>query len=206
MSDGTVDPVLCLASASPRRQSLLRQIGVPFVVDVADLDESQQRDEAPDAYVERLARAKALAVWERRAGDLPVLGADTTVVVDGAILGKPSDQQEAVTMLARLSARQHVVLTSIALMSSAGLRQRTSLSKVSFRATTAAERQAYWRSGEPVGKAGGYAVQGFGAVFIESLQGSYSGVMGLPLHETAELLRVADIPYWQPHVATRGLE
>lgn len=206
MNTGAVDPVLCLASASPRRQALLRQIGVPFVVDVADLDESQQPGEAPDSYVERLAQAKALVVWERRGGDLPVLGADTTVVVDGTILGKPSDEQEAVTMLARLSGRQHLVLTSVALTSSDGLQQRTSLSKVSFRATTTAERQAYWRSGEPLGKAGGYAVQGFGAVFIEFLQGSYSGVMGLPLHDTAELLRAAGIPYWQPHVATRGHE
>ncbi|MEZ5474521.1 MAG: Maf family protein [Steroidobacteraceae bacterium] len=193
-------PSLCLASASPRRQQLLQQIGVRFVTAAGDIDESPLLDEEPAIYVERLARAKALAVWERRGGDLAVLGADTTVVLDGEILGKPTDEYDAVRMLARLSAREHLVLTSVALVTAHRVALCTSYNKVRFRATTSAERQAYWRTGEPLGKAGGYAIQGYGAVFVDNLQGSFSGVMGLPLTETAELLRDAEIPYWEPIV------
>lgn len=192
-----MQPSLCLASASPRRQQLLRQIGVSFLVDVADVDETALVGESPDDYVERLARAKAQAVWARRGGDVPVLGADTTVVLDGEILGKPADEVAAIRMLARLSAREHLVLTSIALTCATGTEIRTSFNKVRFRATTAAERQTYWLSGEPLGKAGAYAIQGFGAVFVVNLQGSHSAVMGLPLAETADLLHAAGVPYWQ---------
>ena len=192
-----MQPSLCLASASPRRQQLLRQIGVSFLVDVADVDETALAGESPDDYVERLARAKAQAAWARRGGDMPVLGADTTVVLDGEILGKPADEVAAIRMLARLSAREHLVLTSIALTCATGTEIRTSFNKVRFRATTAAERQTYWLSGEPLGKAGAYAIQGLGAVFVVNLQGSHSAVMGLPLAETADLLHVAGVPYWQ---------
>ena len=192
-----MQPSLCLASASPRRQQLLRQIGVSFLVDVADVDETALAGESPDDYVERLARAKAQAVWARRGGDMPVLGADTTVVLDGEILGKPADEVAAIRMLARLSAREHLVLTSIALTCATGTEIRTSFNKVRFRATTAAERQTYWLSGEPLGKAGAYAIQGLGAVFVVNLQGSHSAVMGLPLAETADLLHAAGVPYWQ---------
>jgi septum formation protein len=187
--------VLCLASQSPRRRALLRQIGVPHVVQPADIDESVHNGEPPEHYVTRIARAKALAVRERAAA-LPVLAADTTVVVDGAICGKPADESAAVAMLQRLSGRSHRVLTAVALAAS-DVSCRLSVSEVRLRALSVAECRAYWRTGEPHDKAGGYAVQGLGAVFIETLAGSYSGVMGLPLFETAQLLAAAGIAYWQ---------
>jgi septum formation protein len=188
---------VCLASASPRRHELLAQIGVPYVVAVADVDEAVQRGERADDYVLRVARAKALAV-RARGMQLPVLAADTTVVLDGAICGKPADEAQAVAMLRRLAARTHQVLTAVALADARGVRERLSASEVRFRAIGAAECAAYWRSGEPRDKAGGYAIQGLGAVFVEHLAGSYSGVMGLPLFETAALLREAGVPCWQP--------
>jgi septum formation protein len=190
---------LCLASSSPRRRELLEQIGVRFVVDVADIDEALRPGEAPSQYVARLATEKAQAVFARRHGDLPVLGADTTVVIGAAVLGKPQDRDSALAMLAQLSGREHDVLTSIALVTSTSVGVRTSVSRVLFRAITPAEASAYWATGEPLGKAGGYAVQGLGAVFIERLAGSYSGVMGLPLFETAQLLEAATVPYWTKH-------
>jgi septum formation protein len=188
-------PVVCLASASPRRRELLAQIGVAHRIAVADVDESALPGEAPLDYVQRMAHAKAQAVWARDRS-LPVLAADTTVVLDDVIYGKPRDESHALEMLARLSARTHDVLTAVALADARGLELRVSVSSVSFRALTAAERAAYWSSGEPRDKAGGYAIQGLGAVFIESLTGSYSGVMGLPLFETADLLRSAGVPCW----------
>jgi nucleoside triphosphate pyrophosphatase len=191
----STNPVLCLASVSPRRRELLSQIGVPHVVAGADLDETLLPGETPRDYVIRLAREKALVV--RRSGQqLPVLAADTTVVVDGKVFGKPGDQAEAVQMLSTLSGRAHEVLTAVALADSRGVAGRLSSSTVRFRTVTREECLAYWETGEPRDKAGGYAIQGLGAVFIESLSGSYSGVMGLPLFETAELLRSAGIEYW----------
>jgi septum formation protein len=188
-------PVLRLASASPRRRELLAQIGVPHAVEVAGVDESTRHGEAITTYVERVARAKAEAVW-RRLPDLPVLGADTTVVLDGISLGKPRDQAHALAMLEALAGREHQVLTAVALVTAAGTRCATSASTVRMRASTPVERARYWDSGEPRDKAGGYAIQGLGAIFIESLQGSYSGVMGLPLFETAQLLAAARVPCW----------
>jgi septum formation protein len=189
-------PVLCLASVSPRRRELLSQIGVAYIVAGADIDEAVQPEEIPREYVARLAREKALAI--RRGGQhLPVLAADTTVVLDGLIFGKPHDRTDALSMLGKLSGRSHEVLTAIALADSRGVAERLSASTVRFRSLTHAECVAYWESGEPRDKAGGYAIQGRGAVFIETLHGSYSGVMGLPLFETAELLRGAGIAYWQ---------
>jgi septum formation protein len=188
-------PVLRLASASPRRQELLVQIGVPHAVAVADVDESTRDGEAVIAYVERVARAKATAIWER-GRELPVLGADTTVVLDGVSLGKPRDRAHGLAMLEALAGREHRVLTAVALVTAAGTHCLTSDSAVRMRASTALERQRYWDSGEPRDKAGGYAIQGLGAVFIESLHGSYSGVMGLPLFETALLLAAAGVPCW----------
>jgi septum formation protein len=191
----TTLPVLCLASASPRRRELLSQIGVSHMVAGADIDEAVFPGEAPREYVTRLAREKALAI--RRAGQqLPVLAADTTVVVDGNIFGKPRDQAHAVYMLGALAGRTHEVLTAVALADSRGVSERLSSSAVKFREITPAECVAYWETGEPRDKAGGYAIQGLGAVFVESLNGSYSGVMGLPLFETGELLRAAGIEYW----------
>ncbi|HWW29860.1 MAG TPA: Maf family protein [Steroidobacteraceae bacterium] len=182
-----------LASGSPRRRELLRQIGVSYrLIDTA-VDETALEDEAPLAYVSRVAAAKANAGWQcsREPDDAPVLAADTAVVLDGSILGKPRDQADALDMLRRLSGRSHEVLTAVALRSAAGLDGRVSRSVVTFRSIDAAEAGAYWDTGEPRDKAGAYAIQGRAAVFIADLRGSYSGVMGLPLFETAELLRAA---------------
>ena len=185
-----------LASASPRRSELLRQIGVPFAVRAAALDEDRLPDEPPETYVVRLAAAKADAVWAAAGDSIPVLGADTAVVLDGDVLGKPADPEEAVAMLERLSGRTHRVLTGVALRHAAGLATRRSESEVRFRATTAAERLAYCATGEPFDKAGGYGIQGQAAVFVESVAGSYSGVVGLPLFETAALLAGCGLPAW----------
>ena len=186
-------PTLCLASASPRRRDLLRQIGVEPEVLAPEVDETVLAGESPADYVVRLARTKALAVHRERTA-LPVLAADTAVVIDELILGKPSGAAEGVAMLERLSGRTHSVLTAVALATPAGVSFRLSASEVRFRHLSRAECIAYWDSGEAHDKAGAYAVQGRGAVFIEYLAGSYSGVMGLPLYETAELLRAAGVP------------
>jgi septum formation protein len=189
------DPVICLASNSPRRRALLAQIGVPHTVLAAHVDETPLADESPPDYVARLARLKAETV--RRHGEaLPVLAADTTVVLDGTVYGKPADRAEGLAMLAALAGRTHQVLTAVALATAGGLALRVNSSTVRFRDIACAEREAYWETGEPRDKAGGYAIQGYGAVFIAGLSGSYSAVMGLPLCETAELLREAGIPYW----------
>jgi septum formation protein len=187
-----------LASASPRRSELLRQIGVPFHVQPAEIREEQLGGEAPDAYVVRLATAKAEAIWASlsEAEHRPVLGADTAVVLDGEVLGKPRDATEASVMLERLSGRTHRVLTAVALRAGASLATRLSASEVRGRGTTAAERLAYCATGEPFDKAGGYGIQGHAAVFVEELRGSYSGVVGLPLFETAALLARADLGFW----------
>ena len=180
-----------LASTSPRRRELLAQIGVRHDVVPVVVDETPRPAEAPAEYVLRLALAKARAGHALR-GDRPVLGADTAVVVDDRILGKPLDRDDALGMLARLAGREHRVLTAVAVV---GEREETrlSVSHVRFRPIDAAEAAAYWATGEPADKAGGYAVQGLGAIFVESIAGSYSGVMGLPLFETGELLRRAGI-------------
>ena len=185
-----------LASASPRRSELLRQIGVRFTVREAAIEERQLPRETAEAYVVRLAAAKAETVWAATAGANPVLGADTAVVLDGAVLGKPADADEAAAMLEQLSGRTHRVLTAVALRHAGGLDTRLSESEVRFRATTAAERLAYCRTGEPFDKAGGYGIQGHAAVFVEALKGSYSGVVGLPLFETAELLTRCGVGFW----------
>jgi septum formation protein len=187
-----------LASASPRRRELLQQIGVPFRLVGAVVDEAVLRDEAPAAYVARLAAAKAEAGWELRRDAIgaPVLAADTAVVLDGKILGKPLDRQHARDMLQQLSGRTHEVLTAIALRTANGLRSRISRSEVTFRRIAGEEVDAYWETGESSDKAGAYAIQGRAAVFVADLRGSYSGVMGLPLFETAELLSAAGVRPW----------
>ncbi len=189
---------LYLASVSPRRRELLDQIGVPYRAVGADVDETPRPGESPDAYVLRLASAKAGAV-EARLGTpaAAILGADTTVVLDGRILGKPVDAGDALSMLGALSGRTHVVLTAVALHAAGTQRSRLCRSEVAFRELGDAECREYWESGEPRDKAGAYAIQGFGAVFVRELRGSYSGVMGLPLYETAELLREAGMPLWR---------
>jgi septum formation protein len=188
-------PVLRLASVSPRRRELLAQIGVPHLVTGAHIDESPHPGERPHDYVQRMARTKAQTVWEQDLS-LPVLGADTTVVLDGKVFGKPVDRADALHMLGLLSGRTHDVLTAVALVSGEGVSMRVSVSAVRFRALAADEIAAYWETGEPHDKAGAYAIQGLGAVFVESLTGSFSGVMGLPLFETSELLREAGVPCW----------
>ena len=188
-------PLLCLASASPRRRELLAQLGVPHVLAVPDIDETVLAGEPAADYVVRMARAKAGIAHPDGEG-LPVLAADTTVVIEERICGKPADAEEGIAMLLRLSGRSHEVLTAVALAVRGEVNHRLSRSEVRFRHLSLTEATAYWNSGEPRDKAGSYAVQGHGAVFVEHLSGSYSGVMGLPLFETAELLAAAGVSYW----------
>jgi septum formation protein len=188
-------PLLCLASASPRRRELLDQLGVPHVLAVPSVDEAVLAGESATDYVVRMARAKALTAHPHGVG-LPVLAADTTVLIDERICGKPADAEEGVALLLTLSGRSHEVLTAVALAARGAVSHRLSRSVVRFRHLSLTEAIAYWKTGEPQDKAGGYAVQGRGAVFVEHLSGSYSGVMGLPLFETAELLAPAGVSYW----------
>jgi septum formation protein len=186
-SDG---PAIYLASASPRRSELLRQIDVTHAVLPVDIDETPRPGEKPAHYALRLAEEKARALWEQLpvAQRRPVLAADTTVALGDEILGKPVDRDDAVRMLGRLSGREHEVHTAVAVLHEGGADARVSTSTVAFRPLTGAEIDWYWRTGEPADKAGAYAVQGHAAIFIRRLAGSYSGVMGLPLYETWELL------------------
>ncbi len=190
---------LYLASGSPRRRELLAQIGVPHITLIASIDETAQPDEVASAYVERLAREKALAGLANLAesGDACVLGADTAVVLEGRILGKPADRDDALATLELLSGREHDVLTAIALADATRCETRVVASRVRFRPIARAELETYWASGEPADKAGSYAIQGLGAVFVSRVEGSYSAVVGLPLLETAELLADFGIPCWQ---------
>ena len=190
---------LYLASGSPRRRELLSQIGVPFTPVSAAIDETPLINESAVSYVERLARGKAaagLAALETTTGAC-VLGADTAVIVDGNILGKPVDQADALAMLMALAGREHEVLTAIALTDGARCETVCVSSRVRFRAITVEEATTYWHSGEPQDKAGGYAIQGLGSVFVAGLNGSYSAVVGLPVCETAQLLGQFGIPCWQ---------
>lgn len=178
-----------LASASPRRRELLAQLGIAFESIVTDIDESLQPDESAETYVRRMASAKAAAALKRLpARRAPVLGADTVVVIDGQILGKPANQVAAAAMLHRLSGRAHQVLTAVAISDGEHEAVAVSRTVVTFRPLSDTEIDGYWATGEPCDKAGGYAIQGLAATFIESIDGSYSGVMGLPLFDTAGLL------------------
>ena len=156
-----------------------------------DVDESLIANEKPEDYVCRLALQKARAGWEGldKAHRKPILGADTSVVIDGDILGKPADQEEAIDMLLRLSGKTHQVITAVSLVDADWEKTVLSTSFVTFRELSRAECETYWHTGEPADKAGSYAVQGKAAIFISRLEGSYSGVMGLPLYETTELLQ-----------------
>lgn len=191
---------LVLASASPRRSQLLTQIGVAHRVLSADIDERPLAGESAQQCVRRLAREKALQVRARLRAEgvraSAVLAADTVVLLDQQLMGKPRDRTDALAMLAQLSDRTHSVLSAVALAHGDELGEALSSSRVTFRALTAAECEAYWDSGEPRDKAGAYAIQGLGAVFVQQLTGSYSGVMGLPLAETAALLAQAGIAVW----------
>jgi septum formation protein len=183
---------IILASASPRRKELLAQIMVTAFVHPVGLDETPLPDEEPLAYVQRLASDKSAAILNV---SLPVLAADTAVVIDDWIMGKPKNQDEGIAMLTCLSGRTHQVYTAISLRGKQH-RQAVSVTEVTFRKLTEFEMLAYWRTGEPGDKAGGYAIQGLGGLFVESISGSYSGVMGLPLFETAELLAKEGIDFF----------
>jgi len=187
-----------LASASPRRSALLGQIGVTFRVRPASISETPRPDEPCEAYVARLAAEKADAVWRASVTDAPlaVLGADTTVAIDGRMLGKPRDVDAALEMLRLLSGRAHRVLTAVALRHAGGLETAIGAAEVTFRDTTLAERRAYCATSEPLDKAGGYGIQGLAAVFVTSITGSYSAIVGLPLAETARLLACIGEPRW----------
>jgi septum formation protein len=183
--------MLHLASRSPRRSELLARLGLDFGVLEIDIPEQRQPGEAPDDYGRRVAREKA-GVGLLKVMAVPgavVLGADTEVVLDDDVFGKPSDDADAAAMLRRLSGRTHRVITAVSLVSASRELQAVSISEVTFAPLPDAEINAYVATGEPRGKAGGYAIQGRAQAFITHLSGSYSGVMGLPLHETATMLR-----------------
>lgn len=182
---------IVLASASPRRAELLSQIGIRFEQCPVSVDERPLPAETPPALAVRLARTKAAAA-ARRDG-LPALGSDTVVAIDDQPLGKPRDRSDALAMLARLSGRTHRVYTGVSLARGDRCEDALAVSAVTMRRIGPEEAAAYWASGECADKAGAYAIQGLGAVFVEHLAGSYSAVMGLPLFETAELLRRAGI-------------
>ena len=171
---------------------MLAQLGVEHRIAPVDIDEAHRAGEAPAEYVRRLAIAKAETLWNSllEQDRLPVLGSDTTVALGNEVLGKPADRKDGLDMLRRLSGRTHQVHTAVALRHAGGSAFRVSVSDVTFRALSRGEMEAYWNTGEPVDKAGGYAIQGRAAVFIEHMAGSYSGIVGLPLFETAELLRM----------------
>ena len=200
-------PFVYLASQSPRRQELLAQLGVRFELllprpdEDAEALEAERSGEAADDYVMRVCIAKAEAARARRAAGghaaAPILVADTTVTIDGAILGKPADADDALAMLSQLAGREHDVLTALAVIDAAGalLPPALSRSTVRFAAAPRAALQHYAMSGEPLGKAGAYGIQGRAAEFVEHIGGSYSGIMGLPLFETAALLRAARVDF-----------
>lgn len=198
VSDGVPD--LYLASQSPRRRELLRQIGVRHAVIAAAIPEQPAAGEAALDYVQRLARAKAAAgfaqLLQQNLTIAPVLGADTLGLLDGEILEKPRDQDHALRMLRQLSGRTHQVITAVALHSQAQQALRVSITDVTFRELSDAETTTYWKTGEPQDKAGSYAIQGLGAVFVKEIRGSYSCVVGLPIEATLELLQEFGVPWW----------
>ncbi|WP_116474441.1 Maf family protein [Zobellella maritima] len=186
-------PLLYLASASPRRRELLGQLGLPFELVLPRVEERRQAGELPADYVVRLARDKARAGADMAPLPLPVLAGDTIVVLDGEVLEKPQDRDHGLAMLHRLSGRTHRVMTAMALSRDnqcLSLRVETA---VTFRVLSEADIEAYWATGEPVDKAGGYGIQGLGGRFVSRINGSYSAVVGLPLVETEALLRQAGI-------------
>ena len=181
-------PQIILASASPRRSELLQQLGIAHEVLPVDIDESHRLDESPEALVQRLALEKAYAGMQRSGTRLPVLGSDTLVVIHDRILGKPKNRADGLAILHALSGHTHQVLSGVALVNDERSEVALNISRVSFCDLTDEQILAYWNTGEPADKAGGYGIQGIGAQFIKHLDGSYSGVMGLPLMETAQLL------------------
>lgn len=192
-------PSLILASQSPRRKELLSSLGVEFSARPADIDETPFEGEASHDYVLRMAIEKAETIFDQltEQQDILVLGSDTTVVADGEILAKPEDFQDFKRMMALLSGRTHQTITAVAIATSKGLLQEVVTTEVSFMPLQARQIEAYWETGEPQDKAGGYGIQGKGGIFVSSINGSFSAVVGLPLHETAKLLVRAGMPLWQ---------
>ncbi|WP_105103609.1 Maf family protein [Microbulbifer pacificus] len=191
-------PRLILASASPRRAELLRQIGVPFVVAATAVEECRGTDESPRDYVLRLAREKSRAGRASVPGtDIWSLGADTLGVIDGLVLEKPRDFDDFVGMMGLMSGREHSVLTALCLSGEGAEFSDVVETRVRFRTLDRALMEGYWNTGEPRDKAGGYGIQGMGALLVESIHGSYSNVVGLPLETLAGLLERAGIAYWQ---------
>ena len=199
MTQSAVPPII-LASQSPRRVELLAQLGLACEALPANIDETPRLGETPEALVRRLALGKGAAIRARVAEDpRPVLAADTIVALEGAVLGKPRDRADALEMLQRLSGRTHEVLTAVALLPQAGApRVVLDRSLVTFRSLRAGEAEAYWETGEPQDKAGAYGIQGRAGIFVTRLEGSYTGVMGLPLASTAQLLTELGLPLWEP--------
>lgn len=191
------DAVLLLASASPRRSELLRQIGVVFTVVPANIDERMLPGETPRQLVARLASEKAAAARHSHCSALAALGADTIVVCRGQIHDKPTDREHAMRILDALSGVTHSVYSSVCIQDGVRSLCSTTETRVTFCELSTKDKEAYWASGEPLGKAGGYAIQGLGAVFVTRIEGSYSGVVGLPLAETAKLLEAFAIPFWR---------
>lgn len=187
---------LILASASPRRVELLNLLGLTFLQQPADIDESLTTGEAPDAYVRRMALEKASLVAGKNTADMVVIGADTTVLVDDRILGKPKDRADGLAMLQLLSGRSHQVLTGLCVLRGEHQQLAVVESQVWFRVIDDAEAERYWASGEPADKAGGYGIQGIGSIFVERIDGSYSGVMGLPLAALETQLRAVGFDFW----------
>ena len=184
---------LILASASPRRSELLNQIAVPHRIHPVDIDETPREGESVTDLVKRLAAEKAWQGAAETGGDLPVLGSDTVGLLNGKVLLKPVDFVDAERMLMEMSGNWHEIHTSVAVVYQQCCFQQTCISRVKFRTLDPAEIVAYWQTGEPQDKAGAYAIQGRAAIFIEQIQGSYSGIMGLPLFETAQLLERAGL-------------
>jgi septum formation protein len=180
------DPKLHLASQSPRRQDILESLGLSFTACGVDVDEQRLQQEEPEAMVLRLSRTKAMAA-DVDSSHI-VIGADTLVVLGDVVFGKPKDRDDCLAMLARLSGRTHCVLTGVAVLASGDVQTALSITEVRFREISPDEALAYWHSGEPCDKAGAYAIQGRGGIFVEGLSGSYSGVVGLPVYETSQLL------------------
>ena len=190
-------PDFILASASPRRRELLEQIGARFVLAPTDIDESVLPGESPRAYVARMAEEKAKAGWSAAGGVLPVMGADTSVVQGDKIFGKPADKRDALAMLAALSGVNHQVISAVCITNTERSATNVSETQVTFRDLSIEECERYWMTGEPADKAGAYGIQGAGAVFVSRIEGSYSGVVGLPIAETTALMQQFDLPWWQ---------
>jgi len=187
-------PDLILASASIRRRQLLKLLNIHYDVHTPNIDEAVIGQEEPLAYVHRIARQKANVVWQKYSTAIPVLAADTSVSFDGEIFGKPSNQEDARISLHALSGCEHQVLTAICLYTDTEVLESSSISKVKFKSLSAMQIEAYCATKEPLGKAGAYAIQGYAATFIEYFHGSYTGVMGLPLHELGKMLTQAKFP------------